>query len=96
MSAQEPTIPPSLRVMTIVAARGTSGPPAPGTGTSTGTVAYANRISGVRFTTQNLLLSIDELRIGTTFDDVVVAVPEPASLLLVGLGGLAMLSRRKS
>ncbi|MGH8046735.1 MAG: PEP-CTERM sorting domain-containing protein, partial [Chthoniobacterales bacterium] len=41
---------------------------------------------------------IDEIRIGTTYADVTpVAVPEPASLSLIGLGFLAVTSiaRRK-
>ncbi|MEM6550570.1 MAG: PEP-CTERM sorting domain-containing protein [Planctomycetota bacterium] len=36
----------------------------------------------------------DEIRVGTTLDSVVV-IPEPASALLVTLGGLAMLGRRR-
>jgi hypothetical protein len=37
---------------------------------------------------------IDEVRVGTTYDDVVVA-PEPATLSLLALGGLALIRRRK-
>lgn len=36
---------------------------------------------------------IDEIRFGATYDE--VTVPEPATLALVGLGGLAMLRRRR-
>jgi len=38
----------------------------------------------------------DEIRIGQTFADVTPMIPEPASLGLLGLGGLAMLRRRRS
>ncbi len=37
----------------------------------------------------------DELRVGTTFADV-TPVPEPASLVLLGLGGLMLLPRRRN
>jgi hypothetical protein len=37
---------------------------------------------------------LDEIRIGTTLADV-IPVPEPASLALLGLGGLLMLNRRR-
>lgn len=36
----------------------------------------------------------DEIRIGTTLDDV-LGVPEPSTAILLGLGGLAMLRRRR-
>ncbi|MEM6391493.1 MAG: PEP-CTERM sorting domain-containing protein [Planctomycetota bacterium] len=36
----------------------------------------------------------DEIRVGTTLDSVVV-IPEPSSILLAALGGLAMLGRRR-
>ncbi len=66
----------------------------PGSGVSTGVAAYLNRISGLSFSAQNLLVELDEIRIGTTFDDV-VPVPEPAGLALAGLGGILMLARRR-
>jgi len=37
----------------------------------------------------------DELRYGTTSQDVVAVVPEPASLAMLGLGCMAMLKRRQ-
>jgi hypothetical protein len=39
--------------------------------------------------------SIDEIRIGSTFADVVVPVPEPGSIVLTLGGGLALLWRRR-
>lgn len=42
--------------------------------------------------------AIDEIYFGSTFSDVLMVIPEPSavSLLAVGLGGLAMLRRRRS
>lgn len=37
----------------------------------------------------------DELRIGTTFDDVVTAVPEASTFALIGFSGLLLLRRRR-
>lgn len=39
---------------------------------------------------------MDELRLGTTFTDVAPLVPEPASLALMSLGGLALLRRKRA
>lgn len=39
---------------------------------------------------------VDELRFGATSADVLPAIPEPASLGLIGLGGLLMIKRRKA
>jgi len=47
-------------------------------------VSARNDITGV----------VDEIRIGTDFADMSI-VPEPASLALIGLGGLCLLSRRR-
>jgi hypothetical protein len=41
-------------------------------------------------------LQIDEVRIGTTWADVTPAVPEPASLGLLALGGLVLARRRRA
>lgn len=38
---------------------------------------------------------IDEVRVGTTWEDVTPAVPEPSTLALAGLGGLTLLRRRR-
>lgn len=36
---------------------------------------------------------IDQISVGTTFEDVFVAVPEPATLVLIGLGAAGLLAR---
>ena len=43
-------------------------------------------------------MKIDEIRVGATFDDVVVAVPEPASILMAitGLVGVYGIRRRRA
>jgi hypothetical protein len=38
---------------------------------------------------------VDDIRIGNDWASVVGVVPEPSSLALLGLGGLALLRRRK-
>lgn len=40
------------------------------------------------------LVSVDGLVVGNSFGDVVNKVPEPTSLILLGLGGLALIRRR--
>lgn len=41
-------------------------------------------------------LEWDELRVGTTWEDVTPVIPEPSSLALIGLGGLCTLRRRRN
>lgn len=45
---------------------------------------------------QNELIRVDGLVIGTTFDDVVHQIPAPASLALLGLAGLVGTRRRRA
>ncbi|MCB9853789.1 MAG: PEP-CTERM sorting domain-containing protein [Phycisphaerales bacterium] len=44
---------------------------------------------------QNEGILVDNLVVGMTFDDVVNPVPEPATLALLGLGGIALIRRRR-
>jgi len=52
-----------------------------------------DQLSQFDFTGSNDYL-LDEFAIGETFADVVI--PEPASVVLVGLGGVLLLSRRRA
>lgn len=52
-------------------------------------------LAQVRLSSSTPTLHLDELRIGTQFGDVVTAVPEPASLGLLGLGAVGLLARRR-
>ena len=58
------------------------------TGAVAARFAGADDSSGQEFT-------FDNIRIASAWENAVVAVPEPGSLALIGLGGLAMLSRRR-
>jgi hypothetical protein len=49
---------------------------------------------GIAFTATGATLQWDEIRIGTRLSDV-TTVPEPSSAALLGLGGLALILRRK-
>ncbi len=55
-------------------------------------VSFALRQSD---SSMNELVRVDGLVIGRSFEDVVVVVPAPASLVLLGLGGLAGARRRR-
>ena len=55
-------------------------------------------VNGLRFQTPNTGgFSIDEIRVGTTFADVTPVVPEPTTLIMVGLGigAVALQIRRR-
>ena len=49
---------------------------------------------GIGFTALNATLRVDEIYLGTTLVDV-TAVPEPSSAALLGLGGIALILRRR-
>ena len=50
---------------------------------------------GLRQTTGNTSQYIDNLCIGKTFEEAACCIPEPATITLLGLGGLALLRRRR-
>jgi hypothetical protein len=49
----------------------------------------------IYFATGGATSILDEIRFGTTIAEVFPVIPEPASLALLGLGGLMMLNRRR-
>lgn len=69
-----------------------------GLGTPDMTVTYTsfqnNRNLG-QFTIQAGSLRVDELKVGTSYESVFTVIPEPASLALVGIGGLLLMLRRR-
>jgi len=59
-----------------------------------GIASLDNFVSRSAFHEAGDAYQIDAIRIGTKFEDVVPLVPEPASMALLGLGGLIMFRRR--
>ena len=67
--------------------------PAVGGVTQTGLDVAFDRFTLARFGS-DINASWDEIRIGDTFADV-AGIPEPSSSALLGLGGLALILRRR-
>jgi hypothetical protein len=68
---------------------------APATSYATYNSNWNGAIAGLRIATNLEKTKFDEFRVGTTFADVTPAVPEPASLAVLGLASVSLLLRRR-
>ncbi|MEX2213744.1 MAG: PEP-CTERM sorting domain-containing protein [Phycisphaeraceae bacterium] len=71
----------------------------PGTSVSTSIAAFdQTTFNLVSFASRQGVQSFDEIRFGSSFNDVIgaTAIPEPGSLVLLGISSLAMLRRRRT
>jgi hypothetical protein len=70
--------------------------PTVGAATFTAPTTFSLNAINVATFAANSFINVDEIRIGQSWADIgVTAIPEPSSLALLGLGGLALLRRRR-